>query len=73
MCRAVGNFKAAVLERRDVRSSPRWNPTFGGEGELVRLKTLGWSLRDNLGFGEEIRQQFSNFLISGLLYTLEHY
>lgn len=45
--------------------------TFGGEEELLHLKTLGWSLSDNLESGEEIMQWFSNF-ISGLLYTLEH-
>lgn len=55
---------------KDGRSSPKWSPTVGGAGELLRLKTLGWSLRDNLRFEEEIRQRFSNFLISSLLYTL---
>lgn len=42
-----------------------------GEVALLHLKTLGWSLSDNLGFGKERKQWFSNF-ISGLLYTFEH-
>lgn len=31
------------------------------EGGFVHLKTLGWSLGDDLRFVEEIRQQFSIF------------
>lgn len=63
-CGALGQ----LFSKRETSMSPRWSPTVGGEGELVHVKTWAWTLRNNLGFGEEIRQGFSNFFKYTLLY-----